>query len=282
MGVFWVSLNKKWGLYDFARNAPLGELQWDKEGGRFQDGKAWVLRDGKYGMIDTTGKVVLEPVWEGSKKGIPPDRAGNFVKAVKDGKTAWWHVSGAASLPDGDEAASVKFYRGYFQLKIANGKLIRDEKNFSSQEPSRMVILQDRNAGLADMDGKLLGEVRGNFINATPSPDYFQVELYGPQYGLIDATGMEVEPVSRVESIPLDTLQIDNPESLPDGEIIAAFRGTSDTTTPDALFIKTAKGLVKVPWKAPAASPKEAPSTVTVKAHKKDGKWGYIRLIEAK
>jgi hypothetical protein len=91
-----------------------------------------------------------------------------------------------------------------------------------------------------------------------------------------------VEPIAEVGSIPLDTLEITNPKSLPDGEIVAAFRGTSDTATPDALFIKTAKGLVKVPWKAPDTTIQEAPSTVTVKPHQKDGKWGYIRLIEAK
>ncbi|MDP1590021.1 MAG: hypothetical protein Q8M07_19870 [Prosthecobacter sp.] len=89
-----------------------------------------------------------------------------------------------------------------------------------------------------------------------------------------------MEPVAQVEDIPLDTLEISHPESLPDGEIIAAFRGSSDSATPDSLFIKTAQGLVKVPWKAPEIQ--EAPGTVTVKPHQKDGKWGYIRLIEAK
>ena len=284
-GVFWVSLNKKWGLYDFAKNAPAGQLQWDRLGDAFRNGRAWVQRDGKYGMIDLAGMVVLEPVWEGERPGSPPIRAGNFIKATKDGKTGWWPLEGTTALPDGEEGHWVKHHRGYFQLRIESGKLIRLEKNFSAQEPNRMLIRRGGKSalvGLADLDGKLLGEVRGNSINATPSPVYFEVELFGPKYGLIDAMGKEVEPVAQVENLPLDTLEIGDAKSLPDGEIVAAFKGVAEAGTSDALFIQTKDGLTKVPWKAPDTTIPEGPGTVTVKPHQKDGKWGYIRLIEAR
>lgn len=298
-GLFWVALNKKWGLYDFAKNVPMGELQWDKASGSahvFRDGRAWVLRDGKYGMIGLTGKVVLEPAWEGHWVGkdpyrhhYPPTRVGNCIQAESHVKTPCYHLDGTPALTDDVYGDSVYHYDGYFQLKIESGKLIRVEKNFRDQEPTRMVLRRSgrKNAvgpmvGLADLDGKLLGEVQASWIHATPSPDYFKLLYHDPRCGLIDATGKEVEPVAQVENLPLDTLQISDLKSLPDGEIIAAFRGTSDTATPDSLFIKTAKGLVKVPWKAPDATIQEAPGTVTVKPHQKDGKWGYIRLIEAK
>lgn len=298
-GVFWVAQNKKWGLYDLVNNVPLGELQWAPSAGNahdFEYGRAWVQRDGKYGMIDLTGKVVMEPTWEGEWRGegrykyhSPPTRVGNCIKAAKDGKTAWWRLDGTPALPEGDDVEWVKHYRNYFplQLKIESGKVIRLEKNLPAQEPIRTVLRRGGSnsrvgqmVGIADLDGKLLGEVSGSWINATPSPDYFMVTFYDPRCGLIDATGKEVEPVAEVENLPLDTLQISHPESLPDGEIVAAFRGASDTATPDALFIKTSGGLVKLPWKAPAPTIQEAPATV--KPHQKDGKWGYIRLIEAK
>ncbi len=295
-GVFWVEKNKKWGLYDIAKNVPVGEIQWDSAAAhahQFINGKAWVQRDGKYGMIDLTGKVVLEPTWEGVLSGdgnglyYPPTRVGNCVQTAQHGKSPCWHLDGTPALTDDVYGDSVQKYRGYFQLKIESGKLIRLEMNLRAREPSRMVLRSGGNknavgemVGLADLDGKLLGKVSCSWINATPSPDYFMLTFHDPRCGLIDAMGKVVEPVAQVENLPLDTLQIDNPKSLPDGEIVAAFRGTSDTATPDALFIKTAKGLVKVPWKAPQIQ--EAPGTVTVKAHQKDGKWGYIKLIPAK
>jgi len=287
-GLFWVALNEKWGLYDIVKTAPVGALQWDKATGNahgFSQGRAWVMKEGKYGMIDLTGSVVLEPVWEGEKQGKfhkPPTRVGNFIKAIKDGKTAWWRLDGSRALPDGSDVYEVNPYRGYFHLKIESGKLIRLEKNFRAWEQTRMVIKEDGKSKLADVEGKRLGEDTGSWIDATPAPDYFLLRKFrmGTQVsGLIDATGKEVEPASWVEDIPLDTLQIDSPESLPEGEIIAAFRGSSDTATPDAIFVNTTNGLVKVPWKAPEIQ--EAPGTVTVKPDHKDGKWGYIKLTQA-
>jgi hypothetical protein len=95
--------------------------------------------------------------------------------------------------------------------------------------------------------------------------------------------GKEVEPASWVVSLPLDDLQITNPSALPDGEIVAAFKGSAGAGTSDALFIQTKDGLTKVPWKAPDTRIRiqEAPGTVTVKAHQKDGKRGYIKLVPA-
>jgi hypothetical protein len=300
-GVFWVSQNKKWGLYDIGRNVPMGEVQWGGGVGSAHDfinGRAWVLRDGKYGQIDLTGKVVLEPTWEGvkSRDGFygPPVRVGNCIQADWHGKTPCWHLDGTPALTDDVYGDSVQKYRGYFQLKIESGKVIRVEKNFRVQEPTRMVLRRGGNknavgemVGLADLDGKLLGKVTASWINATPSSDYFMLTFHDSRCGLIDAAGKEVEPVAEVDSLPLDTLEISDAKSLPDGEIVAAFKGIAKAGTSDALFIQTKNGLTKVPWKAPAAAlegelVQEAPDTVTVKPHQKDGKWGYIRLIEAK
>ena len=302
-GVFWVEQNKKWGLYDFAKNAPMGEIQWESPIGSahlFIRGKAWVLRDGKYGMIDPSGKVVLEPKWEGKwlgegryKKHYPPTRVGNLIQAdIHAGKTPCWHLDGTRALTDDLYADSVEDYLGHFQLKMESGKLIRIEKNFRLQEPTRMVLRRaeimkpgsgrvGQMVGLADLDGKLLGEVQSSWINATPSPDYFMLTFHDPRCGLIDAMGKEVEPVSQVESLLLDNLEIGDAKSFPDGLIVAAFKGVAEAGTTDALFIQTAKGLVKVPWKAPPPPPEAATSIVTVKPHQKDGKWGYIRLVEA-
>ena len=301
-GLFWVALNDKWSLYDMVRNASLGGLQWDKPGGHFQHGRAWVRKDGKFGMIDLTGKVVLEPLWEGAKASpnpLAPQREGNFIKVVKDGKVTWRHLNGTKTLPVGEVADSVKPYRGYFQLKIESGQLIRVEKNFRAHEPNRMVIRRGGKSelvGLAELDGHLLGEVQGEYIWATPSPDHFVVaagayaDQYGlsANYGLIDASGKKVEPLWPVActNCPLDKLQVSNPESLPDGEIVAAFLSESVTVKPDTLFVKTADGIVKVQSKLQMEGDniriEEALGTVTVKPQQKDGKWGYIRLIEAK
>jgi hypothetical protein len=150
--------------------------------------------------------------------------------------------------------------------------------------------------GLAELDGHLLGEVQGEYIWATPSPDHFVVaagayaDQYGlsANYGLIDASGKKVEPLWPVActNCPLDKLQVSNPESLPDGEIVAAFLSESVTVKPDTLFVKTADGIVKVQSKLQMEGDniriEEALGTVTVKPQQKDGKWGYIRLIEAK
>lgn len=295
-GVFWVEQNKKWGLYDIAKNAPMGEIQWEGAAGsahHFIRGKAWVLRGCKYGMIDLTGKIVLEPKWEGHWSGkthYPPIRLGNCIQAdLHVEKTQCWHLDGTPALTEDFYADSVQSHDGDFQIKIESGKLIRVEKNFRLQEPTRLVIRRagKKNSvgpmvGIADLDGKLLGEVSCSWINATPSPDYFMMTFHDPRCGLIDAMGKEVEPVAQVESLPLDTLEIGDAKFLPDGEIVAAFKGITEAGTSDALFIQTKNGLTKVPWKAPDTTIREVPRTVTVKPHQKDGKWGYIRLIEAK
>ena len=253
-GLFWVSLKEKWGLYDIAKNVPVGEIQWDKpvsSAHLFRDGRAWVLRDGKFGMIDLTGKVVLEPTWEGEWKGegknkyhSTPQREGDCIKATKDGRTAWWRLDGTA-LPEGDTPweFSGLFDRPKQQLKIASGKLIRLAQNINAQALKRMyvergkaIMQADVKKALADLNGNPLGQAWWTSVSRSASPDYFLVSKYSEDkggYGLIDATGKEVEPASWVVSLPLDDLQITNPSALPDGEIVAAFKGSAGAGTSD-------------------------------------------------
>lgn len=208
----------------------------------------WVSREKKWCVFDAAaGSYVFESdtLQDG---GPPPLATGSFFQATKGGRTGWWHVDGAA-LADGDEPQDRFFTQVQAALRVRNKAVTLDEPEFDSATLDRLPMKRSGKTGLADLEGRVLGSAEWDRIEHTATLDYFVVEKDGLM-GLVDREGKVVEPPTWKRGQLKPDLFITNPSVLPDGEILVEFRGSAEGANPDALFMKTTTGLVKVAGKA--------------------------------
>ncbi len=157
-GVAWVKIDGKWGLIDKSGKEVV-KPKYD-EAGNFSEDLAWVKLNEKYGFIDNSGKEVIKPKYDG---------AGNFSEGLAgvkiDGK--WGFIDKI-----GKEVVKPKYDWGEsFRAGLAKVKL-------------------DGKWGFIDKTGKEVVKPKYGRIDSF-SEDLASVELDG-KYGFIDKTGKEI------------------------------------------------------------------------------------------
>jgi len=146
---------------------PANILAGKEKFGNFHNNKCWFTSSGRYGYIDRTGSVVIEPTFQ-----LAFDFQNNIARAVKGGKTG---------------------------LINENGVWILEPKRFDIVEPfdenGLAVVLdnyQSRKKGLLRQDGKLL--LIPYYQSISAFSEGFAIVRSGNQYGYVNMEGKVVIP----------------------------------------------------------------------------------------
>lgn len=162
-------------------------------------GYAAFCQDGKWGYMDKTGKVIVEPSYENAGR-----FSGNGLAAVKqDGKWGWINESGEIVIEPAYEKISLFDKKGLATVVMDKQQYWINESGVPVTEPEKKHIASQDGEGFAiakegkgytlkDFQGKMLLDKVYENMEAIPNwPGLYKVSKDG-KYGVIDKTGKEV------------------------------------------------------------------------------------------
>jgi len=168
------------------------------------DEPIWVLKDGKFGVVDISGREVVPPKYD---EVFPFEKGRAWVKL--NGKYGMIDKNGKEVIPIKYDAVVVSD-EGIIWVKIDDKWGIMDT---SGKEISPPVydyeavtpftngvawILKDNKWGLVDGSGKTV--IPPKFEGACPFVGEFSAVMIENKWGLIDKTGKEIIPIGKYET----------------------------------------------------------------------------------
>jgi hypothetical protein len=243
----WVLKDGKFGLVDISGREILPP-KYD-EVFPFEKGKAWVKLDGKYGMIDKNGKEIIPIKYNAAVFSDVSDDGMIWVKI--DDKWGIMDTSGKEiSPPIYDYEAVTPFTNGVAW------------------------ILKDNKWGLVDGNGKTI--IPPKFDGACPFVGEFSAVMIENKWGLIDKTGKEIIPIGKYEDIGISKSYGSGSwiiENTPCDDLEDLLREGLIAVKSDGKF-----GFVDKNGKVVISPRYEEvmPFVRGISAVKRDGKWGFV------
>lgn len=183
----------KYGFLD-ASGSVVIEPRWD-DVWYFHEGLALVRKDGKYGYIDTSGTVVLEPVWD-----VIEPFCDGFARVERDGLYGYVDRAGNIVSDAQWNSGDVSFSEGMACVRKGDLFGFIDSAGNVAIEPQwdragsfsegLAWVSKDGNYGFVDKTGKLMGKLR--WEEAYDFSEGLALVCQNDQYGYINIKGKVV------------------------------------------------------------------------------------------
>ena len=169
------------------------------------EGPIWVLKDGKFGVVDISGREIVPPKYD---EVFPFEKGRAWVKL--NGKYGMIDKNGKEVIPIKYDAGVVSD-EGIIWVKIDDKWGIMDTSGKEISPPlydyeavtpftnGVAWILKDNKWGLVDGNGKTV--IPPKFDGACPFVGEFSAVIIENKWGLIDKTGKEIIPIGKYEDI---------------------------------------------------------------------------------
>jgi hypothetical protein len=243
-----------------------------------KNGPVWVMKDGKFGLFDISGKELVSPKYE---EVLPFDKGRSWVKL--NGKWGLIDDNGKELTPikyDGaiisDEGIIWVREEGKWVIIDENGKELSSNRyDYDAVTPFTegvSWVLKGNKWGLVDKNGKEI--ISPKYEGICPFVGGFSAVMVGEKWGIIDKSGKEIIPIKydgigvykpQGNNYPFKDIPCDDLEDLVREGLIAIKVG-------DKYGFVDKSGKVVISPKYDAV----IPFVGGIAAVKRDGKWGFV------